>query len=338
MKTSHTKTMKELKAELKLITSTEETWAIWCRLFDAHNNGDLVNPDTENTYKSDPKGKIPPILREFFRPLQGLTDSELYRAAEHILLETPRRSLPYPKIFLKRPKHMKPSTYHIRQWCECRKRKTMAIREMSKLHPARELANADGEIDWKKWRAFKAEYHINGVSMRALIREAAPFLAQRARMNEKKGSIDERETMLYLNFLDRKKKAKFGGVARFCTVGASNMVFGKWDTHDSRASVREDPRGCPFAIFDFRAFPGAWKQGTPEKPFYEPLLGAFKAFRSPALHEPNVWLWITEQEKSAVVVQLYNSEMKLQYDLYHSTYVPAKTEGITVVQEARGVK
>ena len=30
--------------------------------------------------------------------------------------------------------------------------------------------------------------------------------------------------------------------------------------------------------------------------------------------------------------------MNLQYDLYHSTYIPAKTEGITVVQEARGVK
>ena len=79
------------------------------RLFDAHNNGDIINPDSEETYKSDTKSKVPPILREFFRFLQGLQDSELYRAAQHILSETPRRSLSYPKIFLKRPKHMKPS-------------------------------------------------------------------------------------------------------------------------------------------------------------------------------------------------------------------------------------
>ena len=54
--------------------------------------------------------------------------------------------------------------------------------------------------------------------MRSLIKGASSFLAQRSRRNEKKGSIDERETALYVYFLDRKKKAKFGGVTRFCTV------------------------------------------------------------------------------------------------------------------------
>ena len=99
MKTSGKKTVQELKGELKLITALEETWTIWLRLFDAHNNGDLVNPDTEDTFKNDSKIKVPPILKEFFRPAQGLLDSELYRAAQHILLETPRRNLSYPKIF-----------------------------------------------------------------------------------------------------------------------------------------------------------------------------------------------------------------------------------------------
>ena len=69
MKTNGMKTVMELKGELKLITATAETWVIWLRLFDAHNNGDLINPDTENTYRSDPKIKVPPIFREFFRPL-----------------------------------------------------------------------------------------------------------------------------------------------------------------------------------------------------------------------------------------------------------------------------
>ena len=31
-------------------------------LFAAHNNGDLVNSDMENTYKNDLKAKIPPIF------------------------------------------------------------------------------------------------------------------------------------------------------------------------------------------------------------------------------------------------------------------------------------
>ena len=337
MKQSGMKTVQDLKGELKLITSSDRTWAIWMRVFHAHSNGELINLETEKKYKEDLKIKVPPILRELFRPLQGLLDAELYKAAEHLLKETPRRTAPYPKIFLKRPRFMKPSTYHIKEWCEYRKKKTLAMREIGKLVPAYNLTDADGDIVWENWRGLKIAYHINGVSMKALIRAASPFLAQRSRKNEKKGSIDERETTLYKHFLDRKKNAKFEGVARFCAV-TSQLKFGKWDTHASRATVRDDPRGCPFAIFDFRAFPNSWKQPPPGTPFYDSFLKAFKSFRSPALLEPNVWLWIVDQERSAAVVDLYNSTMDLEYNIFHSTYVPAKTEGIAVIEEARGVK
>lgn len=49
MKKNGMKIIQELKGELKFISITEETWAIWLRLFDAHNNGNLVNLDTKNT-------------------------------------------------------------------------------------------------------------------------------------------------------------------------------------------------------------------------------------------------------------------------------------------------
>ena len=338
MKTSATKTVVELKGELKLITSTDTTWDMWCRVFDCHNIGDIVNPETEVTYRSDPKLKVPPILREFFRPLQGLTELELYRAAQHILLETPRRTLPYPKIFLKRPKHMKPSTYHIKEWCEYKKQKMLAVRELNKLVPERQLVTADGDIIWENWRTFKVDYSINGSSMKALVKEAAPFLVSRARKNEKKSSADDREQILYVFFLDVKKNAKFEGAARFCMVEPKAMTFSPYDDHSSRASVRDDPRGCPFAIFDFRGLPGAWKSGTVENPFYEPFFSAFKKRRSPAIREPHVWLWVVELEKAMQVSSLYNTYLSTDYDVFISTYVPAKTEGLTVIQEGRGFK
>ena len=338
MKTSATKTVMELKGELKLITSADSTWEMWCRVFDSHNVGNIVNLETEVTYKSDPKVKVPPILREFFRPLQGLTELELYRAAQHILLETPRRTLPYPKIFLKRPKHMKPSTYHIKEWCEYRKRKTLAVRELSKLVPEKGLVNVDGDIVWENWRAFKVEYNINGSSMKALVKEAAPFLAIKARKNEKKSSVDERELVLYAFFLNRKKNLKFDGAARFCMVDQKTMFFSPYDDNSSRADVREDPRGPPFAIFDFRGIPGAWQAGSADSPFYEPFYAAFKKHRSPHLREANVWLWIVEPEKASQVMNLYNSTLCDEYDIFISTYVPTKTEGLTVIQEGRGGK
>ncbi len=338
MKASAKKTVQDLKGELKLITASEETWKIWVRLFDAHNQGELVNPDTENTYAEDSKAKVPPLLREFFRFLQGLQESELYRVAQHVLCETPRRSLPYPKIFLKRPKHPKPSCYHIREWSEHRKKKTLAMKELAKELPQYLLTNTEGEIVYDHWRRVKEDYNINGTSMRALVRQASPFLAQRSRKNEKKGAIDDREKELYRFFLDRKKRATFGGIARFCTVDQKCKI-GRWDKHASRASVREDRSGCPFALLDFRQIPGAWKQPNEGQPFYEPFFAAFRAFRSPALFEPNVWLWIVDQEKSAAVVTLFHEKMSTGYELYHSTYVPAKTEGMYIMQEAvAGVK
>ena len=103
IKTSTTKTIMELIWELKLITSINPTWAMCCWIFDFHNNNNIVNPKT----------KVPPILREFFKPLQRFTKLELYQATQHILLKTLKRTLPYSKNFLKLPKHMKPSPYHI---------------------------------------------------------------------------------------------------------------------------------------------------------------------------------------------------------------------------------
>ena len=200
----------------------------------------------------------------------------MYKVAAHILCKTPRRTLPYPKIFLKRPKHLKPSTYHIRKWCEYRKRKTLAIRELAKKIKEYQILNDDGDIQVENWRAVKEAYHINGLSMWALIRHASAFLAQHSRKNEKKGEIDERESLLYQHFLDRKKRTTFGGVARLNRVETvdKQFKFGRWDSHASRAVLRVDRLGCPFALFDFRGFPGAWNEpaagSSSTSPFLEP--------------------------------------------------------------------
>jgi hypothetical protein len=97
MKTGGMKTVQDLKGELKLITASDRTWAIWVRVFHAHNNGELINLETEKKYNEDLKIKVPPILREFFCPLQGLLDSELYKAAEHLLKETPEGQCHTPR-------------------------------------------------------------------------------------------------------------------------------------------------------------------------------------------------------------------------------------------------
>lgn len=118
MKMSATKVVMDLKGELKLITSTDSTWDTWCCVYDNHNNGKNVNMKTVMKYTNGPKMKVPPILREFFGPLYKLMELHLLWATQHILQETPKKTFPYPNIFLKHTRYIKPSTYHIKEWCE----------------------------------------------------------------------------------------------------------------------------------------------------------------------------------------------------------------------------
>ena len=339
MKSTTTKSVLELKGELRLICCNRDTWELWTQFFDAHSSGDLVNPDTEEKYSSDKTGEAPPLLREFFRSLQGLTESELQRCAVHLLGNTVGRTIPYPKIFLKRPKH-KPGTYSIKEWCEHRKMKTSAMRELSALVPEMHLFLADGDINWANWKVFKSRYNINGASMRSLVKEHIAVLKLKGNKRAKKTETEPEELQRYISFLEKKRNATFEGVARFCvvTTGLERTTFSKWDSSISRAEVREDRRGCPFAILDFRGIPGASRQGAKGVPFYNPFMAKFMEYKSPAMREPHVWLWIVEQEKLSVVTELYDETIKFEYNIFHSTYVPAKTEGIVAINEARGNK
>jgi hypothetical protein len=339
MKSTTTKSVLELKGELRLICCSQDTWDMWTTFFDAHSAGDIVNPETETKYASEKDGEAPPITREFFRPLQGLTESELHRCAVHLLGNTVGRKLPYPKIFLRRPKH-KPGTYYIKEWCDHRKLKTNAMRELSLLLPDLHMFDIHGEINWEGWREFKLQYHVNGSSMRSLVKEHIAMLKLKGNKRSKKTETEAAELQRYITFLERKRNATFHGIARFClvTTGLTTTTFSGWDDGTSRMEVREDRRGCPFGIIDFRCIPGCGRQGIKGMPFYEPFMSKFVAFKSPSIREPHVWLWISDHERLAAVTDFYEAHIKHEYILFHSTYLPCKTEGITAINEARGNK
>ena len=73
-------------------------------------------------------------------------------------------------------------------------------------------------------------------------------------------------------------------------------------------------------------------------PFYNPFMAKFMEYKSPAMREPHVWLWIVEQEKVSIITELYEETIKFEYNIFHSIYVPAKTEWIVAINEARGNK
>ena len=218
--------------------------------------------------------------------------------------------------------------------------KIAAMRELSGLVPKMHLFHADGNINWAKWKEFKALYNINGASMQNLVKEHIAVLKLKGNKRAKKMETEPEELQRYISFLERKRNTTFEDIARFCVVTTrlERTTFSKWDGTINRAEVREDRRGCPFAILEFRGIPGASRQGAKGVPFYNPFMEKFLEYKSPAMREPHVWLWIVEQKKVSVVTELYEETMKFEYNIFHSTYVPAKTEGIVAINEARGNK
>ena len=207
------------------------------------------------------------------------------------------------------------------------------MRELNKLVDMHPIL-PDGDVNWASWKEFKVEYNINGASMRSLVKEHQTVLKLKGNKRTKKTKTEPEEVARYVSFLERKKSAEFKGLARFCvvTAGMERTTFSKCNDTISRAEVREDRRGCPFAILDFRDIPGSSKQHQPGDPFCNPFMSKFIDYKSPALREPNVWLWVAEQEKVPAVLELYET-IKFEYNIFQSTYVPAKTEGVVANNE-----
>jgi hypothetical protein len=60
------------------------------------------------------------------------------------------------------------ATYHIQERCEYgKKKKTNAVREISKLLPEKGLVDTEGRECGQKWREFNREYHITATAATA---------------------------------------------------------------------------------------------------------------------------------------------------------------------------
>ena len=58
----------DLKGEIYLITSSDAVWTKWKEVFEKHETGDLIDPDTGNWFRVPSNFKqMRPLVREFFR-------------------------------------------------------------------------------------------------------------------------------------------------------------------------------------------------------------------------------------------------------------------------------
>lgn len=190
-----------------------------------------------------------------------------------------------------------PCTFHIKECYDHWKMKTNAMRKFSELVPKICIFDVDGDINWARWKEFKAEYHINDSSMHCLVKEHRAMLKLKRKERSKKTNKEAMELQRYIDFLQRKRRPTFGGVVQFSLVTTDLMATSSssWDDITSVMDVREDRMGCPFGIIDFRCIPSFVQQKIKGMSFYEPFMSKFMAFNLPMMLEPHVWLWIIDK-------------------------------------------
>ena len=320
----------ELRGEIYLITSPDSVWTKWRTVFQKHETGELMDPDTSNLFRKNARFKqMKPLVREFFRTLQGLTEREMEKAAEHILHVEPtaKRCWMHPKIVFTKPKIFVPSCYTMKEWADNRKKKTTIVQELSKLVPEKRLI-VDGEVHEAHWRAFKAEYKFTSASMAALMREAGDeFLRLKLVKGGKNVALPEHSARAFTNFIKEKKMIRFEGDAHFNLVTFDPLKIQGWPGVEARKAIRVRANDhFPFGILDFRNIPGGAIEGAMSCPFYEPFVTKFQDYGSPRFREVDIWLWIVEDRRAE---QVYEIVRKLQpeYAVSKSHYLAAPAEG-----------
>lgn len=152
------------------------------------------------------------------------------------------------------------------------------------------LFDVDSDIHWARGHDFKLEYHINRASMCIMVKDHTKMLKLKESKQTKKMETYAAELQHYITFLDGNEMPHSMAWLWFClvTIGVPNTSFSKWDVSTSTVEVREDWRGCPFGLIDFKCIIGFTRQGIKGMPFYEPFMPKFMAFKLLDMRELHV--------------------------------------------------
>ena len=93
--------------EVKIITSSDETFKLWQEVISCAARGDLIDVDSKELtkfkdHKNFESEKDGVLTREFFKFLENLSEADHAKLCRHILNRSgPSRKLPHPKVVVK---------------------------------------------------------------------------------------------------------------------------------------------------------------------------------------------------------------------------------------------
>jgi hypothetical protein len=226
-----------LKNEVKIITSLDETFELWKEFLEKHSTSGLINPDTLARFNQAKNFKVTKnftLACEFFKHLSHFTDEDLKVFVQHLLGKTPDQTCLYPKVTVHKASKLHQMHYSTAEWVERRKKKLIVLQDLDELDGSVEFITTEGTVDNEKWRTWKQLHNVLTASWNVLFSQIPATYFVKHLTNEEKlkraCEFQEKfpEVLHFLrNFLRLKNRFRvFGGLAKVRVLNSESMEFG----------------------------------------------------------------------------------------------------------------
>ena len=151
-----------LTNEVKIITSSDETFKLWQEVISCAARGDLIDVDSKELTKFKDHKNFEPekdgvLTQEFFKFLGNLSEADHAKLCRHILNRSgPSRKLPHPKVVVKQPMTVVENCYSVKEWIEHLKKKVMVRFQLHLIRPELGLyTDGNKQFVQTAWKNFK---------------------------------------------------------------------------------------------------------------------------------------------------------------------------------------
>ena len=157
-----------LTNEVKIITSSDETFELWKEVISCAARGDLIDVDSKDLSMFKDKKDFEPekdgvLNREFFKFLGNLSEADHAKMCRHMLCKSgPSRKHKHLKVVQKQPTSVVEDCYSVKDWVERRKRKATARFQLHLIRPDLGLfVDNDKHFVEAAWKKFKQDFHVS---------------------------------------------------------------------------------------------------------------------------------------------------------------------------------
>ena len=345
----------DLNAELNLIMADDETSKLWKKIFKAHEQGTLMNPDRPGTTYLDEyleaqqkqrvrhekkKSGTPfeekpyvckPLTRETFRVMAGLTRADYLLCAKRILEVRPKDAV--PKVTLRSTKSKDVAI--LKSWCNFRKWKNILLQELS----ARDTENLgiwgkDSEgfdcLNRGVWKKFKTDHGITKAKwVKLFITAGDTWLNKKRLPNNKYLDPSPAVERLLQEWLNTKLQDSEGEViTRYVDYNAlkKKLVIPNQDKIDHDWLAKFTVSG---GFIDFRFIPGSVDQPVSSSVVESLVKYVGDPLWSPGLKTIPAWMIVSDLRNHPAAEEFMSALIRKHPDTFlnvPSVYLPCHAE------------